>query len=53
MKKLVILLAVALIMACGGGEDLAEETGIPYQTLINLYFRYCAATLPGTVLTIG
>lgn len=25
-------------------KDLAEETGIPYQTLINLYLRDCAAT---------
>jgi predicted DNA binding CopG/RHH family protein len=25
-------------------KDLAEETGIPYQTLINLYLRECAAT---------
>ncbi len=24
-------------------KDLAEETGIPYQTLINLYLRECAA----------
>ena len=24
-------------------RDLAEETGIPYQTLINLYLRDCAA----------
>jgi predicted DNA binding CopG/RHH family protein len=24
-------------------KDLAEETGIPYQTLINLYLRDCAA----------
>ena len=23
-------------------KNLAEETGIPYQTLINLYFRDCA-----------
>ena len=23
-------------------KDLAEETGIPYQTLINLYLRECA-----------
>ena len=23
---------------------LADETGIPYQTLINLYLRECAAT---------
>jgi predicted DNA binding CopG/RHH family protein len=23
-------------------KDLAEETGIPYQTLINLYLRDCA-----------
>jgi uncharacterized protein (DUF4415 family) len=25
-------------------KRLAEETGIPYQTLINLYLRECAAT---------
>jgi hypothetical protein len=25
-------------------QALAEETGIPYQTLINLYLRDCAAT---------
>lgn len=25
-------------------KDLAEETGIPYQTLINLYLRDCAET---------
>ena len=25
-------------------KDLAEETGIPYQTLINLYLRECATT---------
>jgi predicted DNA binding CopG/RHH family protein len=24
-------------------KDLARETGIPYQTLINLYLRECAA----------
>jgi predicted DNA binding CopG/RHH family protein len=24
-------------------KDLAQETGIPYQTLINLYLRECAA----------
>ncbi len=24
-------------------RNLAEETGIPYQTLINLYLRECAA----------
>jgi uncharacterized protein (DUF4415 family) len=24
-------------------RELAEETGIPYQTLINLYLRDCAA----------
>jgi len=23
-------------------KDLAQETGIPYQTLINLYLRECA-----------
>ncbi len=25
-------------------KDLADEVGIPYQTLINLYLRDCAAT---------
>ena len=25
-------------------KELAEETGIPYQTLINLYLRDCAAS---------
>ncbi len=25
-------------------KDLAAETGVPYQTLINLYLRECAAT---------
>lgn len=25
-------------------QGLARETGIPYQTLINLYLRDCAAT---------
>ena len=25
-------------------KDLAEETGVPYQTLINLYLRECAAS---------
>ena len=25
-------------------KDLADETGIPYQTLINLYLRECAAS---------
>jgi len=25
-------------------RDLAADTGIPYQTLINLYLRDCAAT---------
>jgi len=25
-------------------KQLAEETGIPYQTLINLYLRDCAAS---------
>lgn len=25
-------------------KDLAEETGIPYQTLINLYLRDCASS---------
>lgn len=25
-------------------DELSKETGIPYQTLINLYLRECAAT---------
>jgi antitoxin component of RelBE/YafQ-DinJ toxin-antitoxin module len=25
-------------------KDLADELGVPYQTLINLYLRDCAAT---------
>lgn len=25
-------------------KDMAEDTGIPYQTLINLYLRDCATT---------
>jgi len=25
-------------------KSLAQETGVPYQTLINLYLRECAAT---------
>jgi predicted DNA binding CopG/RHH family protein len=25
-------------------KDLAQEIGVPYQTLINLYLRDCAAT---------
>jgi uncharacterized protein (DUF4415 family) len=25
-------------------KDLAEEIGVPYQTLINLYLRDCAAS---------
>jgi predicted DNA binding CopG/RHH family protein len=25
-------------------KDLSTESGIPYQTLINLYLRECAAT---------
>ncbi len=25
-------------------KQLAEETGVPYQTLINLYLRDCAAS---------
>ena len=25
-------------------KKLAEETGVPYQTLINLYLRDCAAS---------
>jgi len=27
-------------------KSLAEETAIPYQTLINLYLRECAASQP-------
>jgi uncharacterized protein (DUF4415 family) len=30
---------------------LSEETGIPYQTLINLYLRDCAATRKKLALT--
>jgi len=30
--------------AVGYFKQLAAETGIPYQTLINLYLRDCAAT---------
>lgn len=30
--------------ALGYFKDLATKTGIPYQTLINLYLRDCAAT---------
>jgi predicted DNA binding CopG/RHH family protein len=25
-------------------KDLADETGIPYQTLINIYLRECASS---------
>ena len=32
-------------------KNLSEETGIPYQTLINLYLRECAAS--GKRLSIG
>jgi predicted DNA binding CopG/RHH family protein len=32
-------------------KALADETGIPYQTLINLYLRDCAAT--GRKLTMN
>ena len=32
-------------------KDLAEEIGIPYQTLINLYLRDCAATSRRLALT--
>ena len=31
-------------MALGYFKELAASTGIPYQTLINLYLRDCAAT---------
>lgn len=27
-----------------GREAMAEETGVPYQTLINLYLQDCART---------
>jgi hypothetical protein len=27
-----------------GIKNLAQEIGVPYQTLINLYLRECAAT---------
>lgn len=30
--------------AIGYFKHLAEETGVPYQTLINLYLRDCAAS---------
>lgn len=33
--------------------SLAEEAGIPYQTLINLYLRECAATKKKLSLTWG
>ncbi len=39
-KKVTIRLDEATIEYFKG---LAEETGIPYQTLINLYLRDCAA----------
>jgi len=32
-------------------KELAEETGIPYQTLINLYLRDCASS--GRRLELG
>ena len=32
-------------------KGLADETGIPYQSLINLYLKDCAAT--GKRLTMG
>lgn len=31
-------------------RELAEEAGIPYQTLINLYLRDCALTRRGLAL---
>ena len=40
-KRVTIRLDEATI---GHFKDLAEETGIPYQTLINLYLRDCAAS---------
>ena len=38
-KRVTIRLDEATI---GHFKDLAEETGIPYQTLINLFLRDCA-----------
>ena len=38
-KRVTIRLDEATI---GYFKDMAEETGIPYQTLINLYLRDCA-----------
>ena len=32
-------------------KRLAEESGVPYQTLINLYLRDCAATRRRLALT--
>lgn len=32
-------------------QNLAEETGIPYQTLINLYLRECATSQRKLTLT--
>lgn len=32
-------------------KELAEETGIPYQTLINLYLRDCASSGEGSPWT--
>ncbi len=32
-------------------KGLEEETGVPYQTLINLYLRECAATKKRMSLT--
>jgi uncharacterized protein (DUF4415 family) len=32
-------------------KNLSEETGVPYQTLINLYLRECASS--GKRLSIG
>lgn len=40
-KQITIRLDEATI---GYFRTLAEETGVPYQTLINLYLRDCAAT---------
>jgi uncharacterized protein (DUF4415 family) len=40
-KQITIRLDEATI---GYFKELSEETGIPYQTLINLYLRDCAAT---------
>lgn len=44
-KKLKKQVTIRLdIEAIGYFKELSEESGIPYQTLINLYLRECAAT---------